>query len=66
MFVGDLWQVVTDMGFVQRFGVAFCRGIVGDDGPRRQMDVEKILEQFALYAARTDQINRRIDDGTFQ
>jgi hypothetical protein len=56
----DVWQVVTDMGFVQRYGEDICRTVIAS----LPNDLPLILNHLALYGARTDQLNRRLDDGT--
>ena len=55
----NVWQVVTDMGFVQRYGEALCRTVID----RFPNGLPKLLDQLALYGARTDQLNRRLDEG---
>jgi hypothetical protein len=46
-------QAIIDMGFVDRFGEAFCRSVVN----QYPNDLERIVEELTLFSARTDQIN---------
>lgn len=55
----ETMQVVIDMGFVDRFGEAFCRTVIN----RYPNDLERIVHELTLYAARTDELNRRLDEG---
>jgi len=54
----DIRQVITDMGFLERFGEALCRTVLD----RYPNDLERIVHELTLYAARTDQLNRFHDN----
>jgi hypothetical protein len=54
----DTMQVLIDMGFVGRLGDALCRTVIN----QYPDDLERIVHELTLYAARTDQINRRHDN----
>ncbi len=54
----DIRQVITDMGFLERFGEALCRTVLD----RYPNDLERIVHELTLYAARTDQLNRLHDN----
>jgi hypothetical protein len=54
----DPMQVLIDMGFIERFGEALCRTVLN----QFPNNLERIVDELALYAARTDQINRHHDN----
>jgi hypothetical protein len=53
----DPMQVIIDMGFVGRFGEAFCRTFFD----RYPNDLEKVVQELTLFSARTDEMNRAFD-----